>query len=170
MAEHVHPSRGSPARRGSRTNSIKEPRSFHQKHPNIMWSSRCLLETGTRTPSASAKAAVHHPPALGLEGRQWRTQHTRPAHSASTVQDSRGPRINVGHPQPLPKNQPTAENPNSHFFSHPSSHRLHAPTTSISYFASFASKLWAPQGSAHLQYKVSREERWAKVSPIFPDH
>lgn len=100
-----------------------------------------LLETGTRTPSASAKAAVHHPPALGLEGRQWRTQHTRPAHSASTVQDSRGPRINVGHPQPLPKNQPTAENPNSHFFSHPSSHRLHAPTTSISFFASFASKL-----------------------------
>lgn len=133
--------------------------SFHQKLPNIMWSSRCLLEVGTRTPSASAKAAVHHQilQHWGLRGVSGglSTLGQGPAQCKS--------RSMWGTHNLFPKINPQQQKRIPLLFAsvQPSSPR---PTTSISFFVSFASELLGATRAIH-----SREERWAKVSPIFPD-
>lgn len=148
------------------TNSAPSKRYISQQLPNIMWSSRCLLEAGTRMPSASAKAAVHHPPLQpwGLRGVVSRGLSTLGQHSArlKRAEDQ------CGAPTTSQKSTPPAK-PNSHLFSHPSSHRLHAQPPRYLFFVSFASKLW---GAARVSASPihSREERWAKVSPISPGH
>lgn len=124
--------------------------SFLQKLPNIMWSSRCLLEAGTRTPSASAKAAVHHQilQHWGLRGVSGglSTLGQGPAQCKS--------RSMWGTHNLFPKINPQQQKTNSHFFSHRSSHRLHAQPPRYLFLFRLLPSFWAPQG----QYAVEKKD------------